>query len=369
MKIMIKTKPTTSFSMMLRLALVMAVCAGSLWGCAATGNKETLWHQHYEPVEDAALMAVAHDTLAEAIRLMGEPTSPVRDIHIRQSVARIRPASLSRADIISWERLSRAMAAGLKHGGPTPGGMDENTIHGRNSFYPALSPGILQRAKDEKPPHENRFAIIRELNRFIASGPSPDQRRARLETLFPGAIRPMPPAIYKAEGFELCETIHASPGSFVVYVAPARHDPLFAFKLSHEIAHLINPYLYDWHIEGLCDHFAEHMAQIQGADPEAFEKWFLKNGERNPYAASYLMIRDVKKIAGADIWRLFQFAEPTPEDRRRSSNIYPNRMRVNIAAWLNSLAPEKRAPAEAAMRRWSGILKRSDSRNSVMISK
>ena len=314
-------------------------------------------------------MAVAHDTLAEAIRLMGEPTSPVRDIHIRQSVARIRPASLSRADIISWERLSRAMAAGLKHGGPTQGGMDENTIHGRNSFYPALSPGILQRAKDEKPPHENRFAIIRELNRFIASGHSPDQRRGRLETLFPGAIRPMPPAIYKSEGFELCETIHASPGSFVVYVAPARHDPLFAFKLSHEIAHLINPNLYDWHIEGLCDHFAGHMAQIQGADPEAFEKWFLQNGGRNPYAASYLMIRDVKKIAGADIWRLFQFAEPTPEDGRRSSNIYPNRMRVNIAAWLNSLAPEKRAPAEAAMRRWSGILKRSDSRNSVMISK
>lgn len=367
---MIKTKKINGLSLIFPLILALALCAGGL-GCAVTGNKDTLWHQHYEPVEDPDIINAAQKILAEAIRLMGAPASPVREIHVRQSVARIQPASISRADIISWERLGQGIASlqmETEPGKADPFQTSEKKLHPRNPFYPALSPDILEGSQKEAPPHNHQFTIIQELNRFIFLGHSPDQRRKQLEAMFPGAIQPMPAVISKAVGFELCETLDASPGSFVVYVAPHRNDPMFLFKLSHEICHLIQPYLYDWHIEGLCDHFAEHMAHIRGVDPGLFRQWFLRREKQNPYAASYMMIRDVKKIVGNDIWRLFQFAEPLPGDdpTRSPKAIYPNRMRVNINAWLNSLAPEKRAPAAAAMKPWSGILKRTNSRNSFM---
>jgi hypothetical protein len=329
-----KTRKSIPFPLIC-LGLAMCLFIGA---CAGNRGKKIIWHQHYEPVEDAATLSMARDMLAEAKRLMGEPALPVRDIHIRKSAARKEPALLSRADIRSWDALGRETAQA---------GHESET-----------------QAPPKIPPIEEQFEIIGRLNRLITAAASPAQGRKALEMRFPGAILPMPGKIYKTEGFELCEILDETAGSFVVYVAPARNDPMFFFKLGHEICHMINPYVYDWHIEGLCHYFAEHMGQVNGMETGAFQRTLSKRQDREPYSASYLMIRDLKRTTQDSVWRLFDFAVPWEPGGKGENG---KKMFIDIVSWLQTLDPEKRKQATRTIRRWSGPLKRIGMTNRFIV--
>ncbi|VEN75435.1 hypothetical protein EPICR_90031 [Candidatus Desulfarcum epimagneticum] len=318
--------PLVNLSVCLGLFLVLFLGA-----CAGNRGKNIIWHQHYEPAEDAATLSTARDMLAEAERLMGKPALPVRKIHIRQSAIKKEPALLSRADILSWDILRHESQA---------------------------------KAPQKIPPAREQFEIIERLNRVIAAAASLERGRKILEMRFPGAILPMPEKIHKTEGFELCEILDAAAGSFVVYVAPARNDPMFFFKLGHEICHMTNPYVYDWHIEGLCHYFAEHMGRVKDVDTGFFQRTLSKRQDREPYSASYLMIRDLARQTGDSVWRLFDFAAPWEPGGKGEDG---KKMFIDIRSWLQTLEPEKRDPAARTIRRWAGPLKRIGMTNRFVV--
>jgi len=352
-------------SIVILSALYALVC---LSGCAETvhPDKKVLWHQQYEPMEDVSLVSKAHEILAEAERLLGKPTLPVRNIHIRRSVARKNPVLLSRADIVSWERLCDRISS-LKTEEIPGRELDSFLIELRN----ISEKGVCK--KKSNLDYKEKTEIIDELNRLIFSGnfrrgdgrrffrQNAGERRAALHRIFPESVLPTPASIYKTTGFELIEILDESEGSFVVYVEPAREDPLFFFKLSHEICHLVNPYVYDWYVEGLCNLFAEHMTKKEGIEIGEFRDSTSRLGDRDPYSASYLMTRAVKETAGEDVWRLFQFAVPSGAEEKK--------MRIDIDSWLYTLSPEKRREVKNIIRRWSGPLKRINIKNNFTVPK
>ena len=336
-----------------------------LSGCAGPprANKNVVWHQQYEPVEDNAALSDAHEILAEAERLFGKPILPVRNIHVRRSVPRKNMAVLSRADITSWDGLCDRIVS-IK----TNNSMNQ----GDRAFLNELR-GLSGKSACEKSNlgYEDKNRIIDELNRFIFSsnfqsrrgrnfsGQSPNERRAALHRIFHGSVLPAPEKVYKNDGFDVSEILNESEGSFVIYVEPARDDPMFFFKLSHEVCHLINPYVYDWHVEGLCNYFAEYMGKKKGLQTELFVNRLSRRGDRDPYASSYLMTSAIKEIAKDDLYRLFEFAVPTGPGGKK--------MRIDIDSWLDVVSPKKRQKVKNIIRRWSAPLKRSDVTNSFAV--
>ncbi|MCX7934988.1 MAG: hypothetical protein N3A66_06985, partial [Planctomycetota bacterium] len=273
---------------------------------------EVSWqHQYYEPIEDADCIREAEEAFAEAIRLYGEPASPVKEIHLRRSVRKEKIFRLSRADILDWTGLAERLSS-------------QNLSGDCERIWSALLPpaqAALRRAGQEALTLEDRLAILESLNAYIAAEDRADaaaadakrprgffsrwrrvdqerNNRERLCGLFPGIIAPLVPSPGRqAERFQLCECADAERGVYVIYVSVSPEDDEFHLQLAHEAHHLLDSALYDWYAEGLGNVFAEHWARQRGVSWEPWRALFAKGAGRDPYAIAYFMMREVAEIA------------------------------------------------------------------------
>lgn len=359
--------------------LACAIIVSALWllggmsGCAHLGaEKKDIWHQLYEPVESQEVHAFAKEAFAEAIRLYGQPDLPVREIHIRQSIRRKHPAQLARADILNWNRLAETLYTG-RNISPM------NRVW--REFGQETRTAIAQAARGEDLSFVEQIRIVQGLNRLIkwrefydprsfdsVTLPASVQRRARrdvrslsrsklerfnrslLEALFQDRIVPLQKWKRLARGFELCERTDGSPGRFTLYVSASPDNPEFYLQLAHETCHLLNPEVYDWHMEGLCNVFAEHMARKTGRTWQPWRKRFASRRDRDPYAIAYFMMQEVHAAAGEYMKEFVRFV--VWSDRKQG------RMRMDIDAWLAVLPADRREKVLDILRRYGPKLRR-----------
>ena len=122
----------------------------------------------------------------------------------------------------------------------------------------------------------------------------------------------------------------AQKGFFTIFLSRRKDEYAFYGQLAHEIPHLLNARLYDAYAEGLNTVFAEKMLKQNDMDWSGWEEYYRKHNDPF-YAATYLMMKDVAVVAGADSIRtLLQHAKVEPID--------PQRMYIDIDAWISTLA-------------------------------
>gem|GEM_PF-5837174 len=355
--------------------LVLGLALGAVHGCAAPEPRPpAIWHQHYESVEQAEVQAFVRDALAEAQRLYGPAARPVRSVHVRRSVQRRHPARLARADITDWVRFARALQAGR---GRPPFG----------DLWAALddrSRAALERAsvRGTRPAFADQVAVVAALNRVLRSGAlasseaeetarraGPDRDpeaqaalerrgRQRLARLLPHSVLPAPDRrVRLREGFELCETVDPARGVYALYVQSPPEVPAFWLELAHETAHLLNPRIRDWHMEGLCSVFAEHMARRTGRTWGPWGRRFAARRTRDPYAVSYELMKAVDRSAGDRMRTLLQYTAPGPRGR----------LRLDMEAWCETLDPPQYLDVLRALRRWGPVLERCGGRSNAFV--
>ena len=139
-----------------------------------------------------------------------------------------------------------------------------------------------------------------------------------------------------AENFSLTEAVEKKKGVFAIYIGVDPSDPEYYPMLGHECAHLLNPFIFDWYMEGFATVFSEEICNKTGHDWSVWKKRFKKN-RHEPYACSYRMMRDLKRAFPSAYSSFLHYAKPNPK--------IPGRDYIDINAWLDSLPPNRRAEA------------------------
>ncbi len=150
-----------------------------------------------------------------------------------------------------------------------------------------------------------------------------------------------------AEDFSLTECVDATNGLFVIYLAVDPSNENYFPLLGHECAHLLNPYLFDWYMEGLATLFSEQVCAETG---HAWGNWkhrFSKS-RRKPYALSYRMMRDLQHEFPAEYPSIIRFTAENGDGA--------GRLHINIDAWLQTLPPNRRAVALSIISQYTQVL-------------
>jgi hypothetical protein len=155
-----------------------------------------------------------------------------------------------------------------------------------------------------------------------------------------------------AEDFSLTECADASNGLFVIYLAvDPGHEDYFPL-LAHECAHLLNPYIFDWYMEGFATLFSERACAETGREWGDWRRRFAKS-RRKPYALSYRMMRELQREFPAEYPSIIHF---TAANGRGSG-----RLHIDIDAWLQTLPAPRRAAALAIISPYTKVLHRNSS--------
>ncbi len=154
------------------------------------------------------------------------------------------------------------------------------------------------------------------------------------------------------EGFSLTECVDPTNGVFVIYLAVGpEHHNYFAL-LGHECAHLLNPYLFDWYIEGLATLFSEQMCEETGREWGDWKRHFERT-RREPYGLSYRMMRELKEEFPNEYSSIIQCTADSKNgaDRRH----------IDIDAWIETLPPDRSAIALDIISKYSHVLEKATS--------
>ncbi len=154
------------------------------------------------------------------------------------------------------------------------------------------------------------------------------------------------------EDFSLTECVDATNGVLVIYLAvdPGHRDyfPL----LGHECVHLLNPYIFDWYMEGIATVFSERICAETGREWGDWKRRF-ERSRRDPYALSYRMMLDLQREFPAEYSSISQF---TAENGKGA-----DRLRIDIDAWLETLPAARRASALDIISEYAKVLNRNAS--------
>ncbi len=151
------------------------------------------------------------------------------------------------------------------------------------------------------------------------------------------------------EDFSLTECADATNGLFVVYIGVDPGHPDYHALLAHECAHLLNPRITDWYMEGLATLFSEQACEHLGVDWGAWKRHFARS-RREPYALSYRMMAELRAA----------FPDEYPDIVRHTA---PNArregwLRIDIDGWIAALPPVRRAEAVEIIGRYADGLER-----------
>ena len=156
-----------------------------------------------------------------------------------------------------------------------------------------------------------------------------------------------------AENFSLTECVDASNGLFVIYLAvDPEHKDYFPL-LAHECAHLLNPYIFDWYMEGFATLFSEHACAKTGRKWSNWAHRFAKS-RRKPYALSYRMMRELQHEFPSEFPSIIHFTAPSCHNN--TEHLY-----IDINAWLKTLSPTHRTTALAIIAPYTKVLLRESS--------
>jgi predicted DNA-binding transcriptional regulator AlpA len=138
------------------------------------------------------------------------------------------------------------------------------------------------------------------------------------------------------EGFSRTVCEDTTNGVFVICIGESLDHPNFFPLLGHECAHLLNPHITDWYMEGIASVFSEQMCREFGRAWGDWERHF-KRSRRGPYALSYRMMRELQQTFPDQYPLIPRF---TTANRTRKGWL-----RIDIDAWLADLTEDQRDEA------------------------
>ena len=155
------------------------------------------------------------------------------------------------------------------------------------------------------------------------------------------------------EGFSLTEIIDDKNHRAAIYVGEESSHPAYPLLLAHEAAHLFNPYITDWYMEGAATLFAIEFCASRGVSTAVWEEAFKKN-KNDPYANAYQLMRELKSAFPDTYAQLIHTTE-----RIHKQACW---QRIDIDRWLDQRSESDRARALTIIHAYADQLqKQSDS--------
>lgn len=155
------------------------------------------------------------------------------------------------------------------------------------------------------------------------------------------------------ENFSLTQCVDPTNGLFVIYIGVDQGHPNYHALLAHECAHLVNPKITDWYMEGIATTFSEAFCENQDVEWGDWKRHFMRS-RREPYALSYRMMSQLKAICPDEYSALVRFAVPNGKG--------PEWMHIDIDAWLDSLPENRRIEALDIIEPHIGVLQKHTTR-------
>jgi len=152
------------------------------------------------------------------------------------------------------------------------------------------------------------------------------------------------------EDFSLTECVDSTNGVFAIYLAVDPEHPNYFPLLAHECAHLINPRIFDWYMEGMATLFSEQICKETDRPWGNWERHFNRS-RREPYALSYRMMLELQEEFPAEYPSLIRFVA--------ENGTGPERLHIDIDAWLETLPLEHQALALDIISTYTEGLERS----------
>ena len=154
------------------------------------------------------------------------------------------------------------------------------------------------------------------------------------------------------EDFSLTECVDSTNGIFVIYLAVDPGHRNYFPLLGHECAHLLNPYIFDWYMEGLATLFSEKMCKETEREWGDWQRHFMRT-RREPYGLSYRMMLELQQKFPDEYPSIIRF---TAENGKGT-----DRMHIDIDAWLATLPPARRDTALDIIFEYSKVLRKAAS--------
>jgi hypothetical protein len=155
------------------------------------------------------------------------------------------------------------------------------------------------------------------------------------------------------EDFSLTECVDSTNGVFVIYIGVDVGHPNYFALLGHECAHLINPHITDWYMEGIATCFSEQACEAQGKEWGNWKRHFMKS-RREPYALSYRMMLDLESALPEAYPTMLRYTAPNGKG--------PPWLHIDIDAWLATLPAERRGEALGIIEPHVPVLKKEVNR-------
>jgi hypothetical protein len=151
------------------------------------------------------------------------------------------------------------------------------------------------------------------------------------------------------EDFSLTECVDATNGVFVIYIGVDTDHRNYYALLGHECLHLLNPYIIDWYMEGMATVFSEQVCREANLEWADWKRHFMRS-RREPYALSYRMMLELRATLPDGYRRLIGFTDTNGKG--------PQWLRIDVDAWLETLAPSDRQTALGIIEPYADNLKR-----------
>ena len=154
------------------------------------------------------------------------------------------------------------------------------------------------------------------------------------------------------EDFSLTECTDTTNGVFVIYLSVDPGHRNYFPLLGHECAHLLNPYIFDWYMEGFASMFSEQMCTETGREWGDWKPHFERT-RRGPYGLSYRMMLELQQEFPDEYPTIIRFTAENGGDT--------DRRHIDIDAWLATLPPARRAVALDIISGYDKVLRREAS--------
>ena len=154
------------------------------------------------------------------------------------------------------------------------------------------------------------------------------------------------------EDFSLTECVDSTNGVFVIYLAVDPGHRNYFPLLGHECAHLLNPYIFDWYMEGLATLFSEQICEETGREWGDWKRHFERT-RREPYGLSYRMMLELQQEFPDEYPSIIRFTA------KNGGGI--GRQHIDIDAWLATLPPARRDVALDIISSYADVLRKKAS--------
>jgi hypothetical protein len=152
------------------------------------------------------------------------------------------------------------------------------------------------------------------------------------------------------EDFSLTECVDTTNGVFVIYLGVDPGHRNYYALLGHECAHLLNPFIFDWYMEGFATVFSEEVCESASQEWGDWKRHFERT-RREPYGLSYRMMRELKETLPDEYPAIIKH---TAANRGKA-----DRRHIDIDAWLMTLPPDRIGHALEIIDRYADKLLRN----------